>query len=109
VLEHLMYEVKVRESYMDGDEVCGADTDALLIEDGLNTRLGEGDVVVVCSGDSDLVPLYKDLKGRGCHVEVIAVHGSVAHSVQETVNAVWRVSDGILFKAHPRHAVAAAG
>jgi uncharacterized LabA/DUF88 family protein len=98
-LQRLNYEVRVVPSRLDGETLRDTDTDELLLHDGFRSQFGAGDVVVVASGDSDMVPLYQHLGRRGCRIEVIGVEGTVSHSIYNYVDEVRLLDEGILFDA----------
>ena len=99
-LEKLSYEVVVvpiRE-HQDGS-TSGTNIDEHLAKD-LTTVKFDGrdpEVVVVASGDSDFVPMYRTLKDRGVRVEVMSFLPALGTSIGDVVDEVTKLTRDHLF------------
>lgn len=73
--------------------------DVQLAKDAVTLKVGGEypDIVVVASGDSDFVPVYRDLKARGSRVEIISFPQSLGGEVIHVVDAVTKLDRNIFF------------
>lgn len=60
----------------------------------------KANTVVVASGDSDFIPVYKRLKSGGVRVEVMAFPTSLSGAVKDVVDSLVYLSRELLFDNH---------
>lgn len=84
-LANLGIETRVRDlqEFYDGQKK--ADWDVGIVIDAIRTAPGV-DVVVLCSGDGDFVPLVEYLKNQGKRVEVIAFERTTSAALKEVAD-----------------------
>ena len=92
----LSYETRIGKIRRTESGLAGTDMDVELATEAID-KADEYDVIVVASGDGDLIPAYKILKGRGKRVEVIAFSGSLGRSIGEEVDEVKYLGKGVLY------------
>jgi len=84
-LSNLGIETRVRDlqEFYDGQKK--ADWDVGIVIDAIRTAAGV-DVVVLCSGDGDFIPLVEYLKNQGKRVEVIAFERTTSSALREAAD-----------------------
>lgn len=75
--------------------------DVMLAVDAMDTKIAgqSPSVIVVASGDSDFMPVYKALLRRGVRIEVLSFPASLSSTVQETVDEVRHLDSRHLFES----------
>lgn len=84
-LTSLGIETRVRELQEFYGGAKKADWDVGIVIDAVRTASGV-DVVVLCSGDGDFIPLVEFLKAQGKRVEVIAFDKTTSSKLQDTAD-----------------------
>ncbi|MDD5738705.1 MAG: NYN domain-containing protein [Candidatus Pacebacteria bacterium] len=84
-LSNLGIEMRVKDlqEFYDGQKK--ADWDVGIVVDAIRTAPGV-DVVVLCSGDGDFIPLVEYLKNQGKRVEVVAFGKTTSSGLRETAD-----------------------
>ena len=84
-LANLGIETRVRDlqEFYDGQKK--ADWDVGIVIDAIRTAPGV-DVVILCSGDGDFIPLVEYLKNQGKRVEVIAFERTTSSALREAAD-----------------------
>jgi uncharacterized protein (TIGR00288 family) len=97
MLRHSGYHVEALRPVTNGHGVAKGNADLLMafwLGDALQSlRFGQGDIVVLCTGDADFVPIVERLRARGLHVVVIAYKASAAPRLQIVADRFYAIED----------------
>lgn len=103
VLQKLGYETCISASVFHGDGPGGGvsrtDIDVSLAVDAVTQKFGNGhpDVVIIASGDSDFLPVYRYLRNVGCYLMVLSFPQSLSTEVSTYVDEVVLLDSDCLF------------